>query len=249
MEIVFFAISGVYAAAGFAGGSSFLAALTMAGVPLSTAAIASLACNAASAVSVLVYARKCGELLRDYFWILLPGALAAAAGSRIHLHSPLFTALLGASLTAAAWSIFFRPLRANAPAAVRSGPEARSIPILAQAGLGILAGGAGGMTGIGGGILLAVLLHMFFRGSLDQRRLSLLTALFILINSITGLVVRVHSAAVLPRLPGIELLILSAFLGGAIGRIASQNLAEISLRRVTAGAVAAPGIWMIWSML
>jgi uncharacterized membrane protein YfcA len=238
MELAFFAISGVYAAAGFAGGSSFLAALSAAGIPASAAAVTALLCNVASALSVLLYREKCAELFGDFFWVLLPGAFAAAAGAKLSLHLPLFTVLLCLSLLAASWSLLVRPIQVQTET---------PIPKHIQAVLGAAAGAAGGATGIGGGVFLAVLIHMFFRSSISARRLTLLTGLFILINSLTGLFVRTYSGQLL--VPGMELLIGSAFVGGAIGRIVSQNLREIAVRRVTAGAIAVPGIWMLWSML
>lgn len=241
LSLLFFAVSGVYASAGFAGGSSFLAALTIAGIPAATAAQAALLCNIASASSVLLYARQCREILSDCFWILASGALAAAFGAGIRLSGPWFAAFLSVCLLAAAWSLFARP----------SGEiKARPIPKLLQIIMGIAAGGFGGATGIGGGVLLAVLLHFLFKNGMEQRRVSLLTALFILLNSVTGLLVRMVSQTswTLP-LPGLEMLVLSAFLGGLVGRVVSQNLRERSLRRVTALAVAAPIVAFAWSFL
>ncbi len=90
-----------------------------------------------------------------------------------------------------------------------------------------------GITGIGGGIYLAPLLHLSAWS--DARRIAALTSVFIAVNSIAGLVARHEQLQTMIIEPSYFLLPAAVILGGAIGsRLSSSLLAPLMIRRITA---------------
>ena len=91
-----------------------------------------------------------------------------------------------------------------------------------------------GITGIGGGIYLAPLLHLS-RWS-DARRIAALTSVFIMINSLAGLAARKEQLEEMIFEPSYFLLPLAAVVGGAIGsRLSASILEPNMIRKITAG--------------
>lgn len=91
-----------------------------------------------------------------------------------------------------------------------------------------------GITGIGGGIYLAPLLHLSHWS--DARKIASLTSVFIMINSVAGLLARAQQFNTASLDPAILFLPIAAMLGGLIGsRLSSSIFAPIIIRRITAG--------------
>jgi uncharacterized membrane protein YfcA len=108
------------------------------------------------------------------------------------------------------------------------------------AGLGLLAG----FTGTGGGIFLTPLL--IFMKWARTKTASATSALFILLNSISGLVGNFSATQTFPRF-GLSLLV-AAGVGGAIGSyFGSWRLAPLVIKRLLAVVLVIAGFKLIFT--
>jgi uncharacterized membrane protein YfcA len=225
----FFLTALLYAAVGFGGGSTYNALLALAGFDYRLLPIVSLACNVVVvSASSVQFARAGVTPWRKALTLALIAAPAAFVGGLTPIRQEAFLFVLGLSLVAAGLALLLRraPERVGAPR-----PLARFAPLVA-APLGYLAG----LVGIGGGIFLAPLLHLTrWAGA---RPIAASTALFILINSVTGLAGQLTKAG--PSAFGEALgqhwpLLVAVIVGGQIGtHLAVRWLPETVIGWLTA---------------
>lgn len=221
------AIAILYGSVGQAGASGTIAAMALFGFPAATIKPTSLVLNVL--VSVVVSQRfvRAGHVS----WRLLgPFALAsvplAGLGGYLSLPAPVFNRLLGGLLLAAALPLFLR----------RDRPElAVTPPRLPQA---LLAGGTigllSGLTGMGGGVLIAPLL--IHRRWARPQAAAGLSSVFILINSAAALLGHLGASTDLP--PHLPLLAAIAISGGALGaQLGSVHLSATAIRRLLGGVL------------
>ena len=174
----FFVTALLYASVGFGGGSTYNAILALAGVDYRILPLIALSCNiVVVAGSTVRFARA--EVL-PWRGALLVTALAAPAaflGGLTPVSEATFLTLLGASLVVTALTMLL-PLGIG-----EGGPSrgAKFMPVVAVP-LGYLAG----VVGIGGGIFLAPFLHLTRWN--EARAIAATASLFILVNSLFGLV-------------------------------------------------------------
>jgi uncharacterized membrane protein YfcA len=224
----FFGTALLYASVGFGGGSTYSALLALAGTDYRVLPIVSLACNIVVVTGGTIRFARAREVpWRGALCVSLVAAPLAFLGGLTPIREGLFLTLLGASLVFAALALLLP---------VAKGGEARAQPAwtmpLAAAPLGYLAG----LVGIGGGIFLAPLLHLTRWDS--ARRIAATASVFILINSISGLVGQLAKSgpgrfgeALAPGLP----LLLAVVVGGQIGSwMALRFLPVQAIRWLTA---------------
>ena len=225
----FFATALLYASVGFGGGSTYNALLSLAQFDYRLLPIVSLACNVVVVSgSIARFARAGVVPWRRALLLALIAAPLAFLGGLTPIKQSSFLVLLGLSLIAAGLALFV-PRAAEAEG--KSLPLARWMP-LAVAPLGYLAG----LVGIGGGIFLAPLLH--YTRWTGARAIAATTSLFILINSLSGLVgqlskngVGAFGAALGDALP----LLIAVVVGGQLGSLlALRWLPERVIRALTA---------------
>jgi len=206
----FFGTALLYASVGFGGGSTYSALLALAGTDFQVLPIISLCCNIVVVTGSTVRFARGGEVpWRPALTVSLVAAPLAFLGGLTPIKQATFLALLGVSLVFAALALLL-PIANEAEVRTH---RSWTMP-LAAAPLGYLAG----VVGIGGGIFLAPLLHL---SRWDRaRRIAATASLFILINSIAGLVgqlaksgVDQFSAALGSALP----LLIAVVVGGQIG--------------------------------
>ena len=174
----FFGTALLYASVGFGGGSTYSALLALVGFDYRLLPILSLACNiVVVSGSTVRFARAGAVPWRGALTISLVAAPLALLGGLTPIGKGAFLTLLGASLVFAALALLL-PTARDREVIPR---PAWTMP-LAAAPLGYLAG----VVGIGGGIFLAPLLHLTRWD--DARRIAATASLFILINSLSGLV-------------------------------------------------------------
>ena len=174
----FFGTALLYASVGFGGGSTYSALLALAGTDYRILPIVSLACNIVVVSGGTVRFARAGAVpWRGALSVSLVAAPLAFLGGLTPIPEGAFLALLGASLVFAALALLLPMAKSGE---VRAQPR-WAMP-LAAAPLGYLAG----LVGIGGGIFLAPLLHLTRWD--DARRIAATASLFILINSVAGLV-------------------------------------------------------------
>jgi uncharacterized membrane protein YfcA len=229
LPLGFFVTAVLYASVGFGGGSTYSALLTLVGFDYRLLPLVSLACNVVVVTgSTVRFARSRVIPWRKALAVSLVAAPFAFLGGLTPVKQATFLLILGISLVAAGLAL----LLPRAPEVeARPHPLARYMG-LAAAPLGYLAG----LVGIGGGIFLAPLLHLARWAR--AREIAATTSLFILINSLSGLVGQLAKNGIDrfgDALAGALPLLLAVVLGGQIGSmLAIRFLPERVIRWLTA---------------
>lgn len=225
----FFLTALLYASVGFGGGSTYSALLSLAGFDYRLLPVISLCCNVVVVSgSTVRFARAGVTPWKQALILSLIAAPLAFLGGRTPIKEATFLLLLAISLIVAGLALLLprRETAAQSPSAF-----ARWMP-LAAAPLGYLAG----LTGIGGGIFLAPLLH--FTRWANARAIAATTSLFILINSLSGLygqAIKNGAGAFGEALSGALPLLIAVVIGGQIGSLlALRFLPEKVIRWLTA---------------
>jgi uncharacterized membrane protein YfcA len=229
LPLGFFATALLYASVGFGGGSTYSALLALAGTNFLILPIISLSCNVVVVTGGTIRFALANQMpWRRAMTLALVAAPMAFLGGYTPVKERTFLLLLGASLVVAGLTLLLprSPEREGQPMAL-----AKWMP-LAAAPLGYLAG----VVGIGGGIFLAPLLHLTRWN--PARQIAATTSLFILINSITGLVGQLAKTG--PEKFGEALgsglpLLAAVVIGGQLGSLlAIRFLPERIIRWLTA---------------
>lgn len=240
LAIVFALTAAIYASVGFGGGSTYSALLIFCGISVTLVPIISLCCN----ILVVAGGSLRYALARITPWykaapIVLLAAPLAFLGGLTPIKAELLMLILGISLIFSALALAFQPRKGRA--------FIRAIPpptfYLMVAALGYLAG----ITGVGGGVFLAPLLHLIRWG--EEKQVAATASLFILVNSLSGLAGQIAkngisslSESVMPYWP----LLLSVIIGGAIGNHIGVKMPQNrTIRLITAGLVAFAGMKLL----
>jgi uncharacterized membrane protein YfcA len=198
-------IAFLYSSVGHAGASGYIATMTLFGLAATVIRPTALVLNILVATIGAFQFWRAGHFSWKLFWpFALLSIPAAYLGGYIQPSASMLRILIGLVLLFSAVRLIFR----------RGDPKDTAAPSKPAAiGLGAGLGFLSGLTGTGGGIFLTPLL-LFCRWA-HIRQAAAVSALFILVNSIGGLVgyfTAVHSVPTL----GITLAI-PAIVGGTIG--------------------------------
>ncbi|MBI5564120.1 MAG: sulfite exporter TauE/SafE family protein [Chloroflexi bacterium] len=226
----------LYSAVGQAGASGYLAAMALLSVPPTMMRPTALVLNIlVAAVTTLKYYRA-GHFSWSLLWpFAITSIPAAFIGGSLTLSSLIYKVVVGMVLLYAAYRLF-RSTFTITLATIK--PLPIGLALLSGAGIGLLSG----LTGVGGGIFLTPLL--LFMNWADPRQAASISAAFILINSIAGLLGQLNSLASLPAV--IPLLGTVAVIGGWIGsEYSSKRLGSQTLRRLLAGVLVIGGLKLI----
>ncbi|MGB5076174.1 MAG: sulfite exporter TauE/SafE family protein [Sphingorhabdus sp.] len=235
----------IYSSVGFGGGSTYTALLGLWGVDYRLIPTISLLCNIiVVSGSTIRFARA-----RLVNWsavapLLVVSAPLAFIGGLVPLKQGVFLLILGSALLVSAAALIVQPEKMT--------ERKLSKPaLLAIAGaIGLVAG----LSGIGGGIFMAPVLHLVRWA--EGRRIAAFATLYILINSTTGLAGQIIKAG--PQFlasPAQEYwpLLIAVLLGGQLGSmIGLRYLTPRLLRTLTAllvGYVAVRLLWQSWSLI
>ena len=230
--------------AGFGGGSTYIAMLVVSGVPLVVVPIIALICNLVVTVqgSCILIGKKHAD------WPLLIPLLSASIpcaflGGFWRIPEGVFIHLLATALTAAGFVMLWQHRGLNETVVETRVPRPYSL-IAIGAFLGLLAG----VTGIGGGIYLAPVMHLY-RWSKGQS-VAACTSIFIALNSLAGLLGQFSKGiASLAEVP-LWLLIacpIAVLLGGRVGSSQlSERFSAKQIHTVTAVVIllVAVRLWM-----
>lgn len=222
-SLLFFIIALVYSSAGFGGGSLYLAILSESGWSSALIATTGLICNFLVTLVSSIRFQTLGLVnwKKTFLFLVLSVPFAYIAGAFAISDQFFFLALASCLLVAAILMV----IDYNKKIAINEKWVYFALPII-----GVMSG----ITGIGGGIYLAPLLHLS-RWS-DARRVAGLTSVFIMINSLAGLAARKQELEEMIFEPVYFLLPLAAIIGGALGSRLSTSILEPSMiRRITAG--------------
>jgi uncharacterized membrane protein YfcA len=178
--LAFLAVAFLYASVGFGGGSTYTAILIESGLYWELVPPVSLVCNMVVVSGGVYHFAKAGHLdLRFAVPLIATSVPAAFLGGYVRLDESGFLQILGIALGIAGLLMLIDMRR---PAS--RGPVTRAGgPVLAV--LGLMLGGLAGITGIGGGIYLAPVLHLTRLA--EARSVAATCSLFILVNSMAGL--------------------------------------------------------------
>lgn len=196
----------LYSSVGHGGGSGYLAALALFSVAPEAFKPTALVLNIlVAAVATYAFARA-GHFSWRLFWPFAATSIPCSfIGGYLSLPPHLYKPLVGIVLLASAARLLF--YRGVDVAAVRS--PATPLALLVGAGLGLLSG----LTGVGGGIFLSPLCLLLKWG--EVREVSAVAALFILVNSLAGLLGHISSVQAIPQYA--PLLAAAALTGGVVG--------------------------------
>ena len=236
---LFALVAFVYASVGFGGGSTYTALLALWSVDYRLIPVIALLCN------IIVVTGGSMRIIRAGLvsWpqvmpLLLVSAPLAFLGGLVPLKQWIFLTILGGALLAAAIALLLQPEKLSA----RTLPKPLLLAI--SGGVGLLAG----LSGIGGGIFMAPILHLI-RWS-EARRIAAFASLYILINSAAGLVGQVIKAGAQSlAAPAMEygLLLSAVLVGGQIGSIFGMRyLSPRLLRTFTAILVGYAALRLLW---
>lgn len=242
LPFTFAIIAFFYSMGGFAGGSSYLLALTAAGVPFSQMQATALFCNLAVSAVTFARFRQAGyfraRLVMPFTVASVP---AAYLGAQVHLPKEIFIGLLSASLFAASLRIFFSRIDVTA-----SPP--RSLGRLYTVGLpvGGLLGFLSGVVGVGGGVYLCPALILLRWASVKEA--SAAASFFILVNSLSGLWGQGQKAFTFH--PDLVTLALAALVGGFVGSsLGVKKFSPVFLQRVLATLLGAVSLQLLSKIL
>jgi len=229
--LAIFVVAILYSSVGHGGASGYLAVMALFAVPLATTRPSALLLNVFVASVGTIQFYRAGF----FSWrVFLPFAVTsipfAFLGGMITLPTTAYKVVLGSVLVVAAirlaWSL-------KAEAETKKPPI--WIAILIGAAIGLLSG----LVGVGGGIFLTpVLLLMSWS---ETKTAAGVSALFILVNSISGLLGNFSQILSLP--PSVWFWIAAAIAGGVIGStLGAKRFDSLTLRRVLACVLLFAGV-------
>ena len=229
-----FVIAALYSSVGHAGASGYIAVMSLLSFAPSVIKPTALSLNILVASIATWQFYRAGHFSWRLFW---PFAILAVPlayiGGHLNLPSHLFKLLLGVVLIYSAIRFF---IQSKTTKPINEPP--RFIALSSGAGIGLLSG----LTGTGGGIFLTPLL--LFMGWADAKRAAAVSALFVLLNSISGLAGNLSATKSLPTFI-IPLLIAAAF-GGTIGAyMGSTRIQSETIKKLLALVLLIAGIKLI----
>src|ERR1700694_3493961 len=205
LSLVMGVIAFLYSSVGHAGASGYIAVMTLWGLAPTVIRPTALVLNILVACIGSFQFWRAGHFSWRLFWpFALLSIPAAYFGGHLQPSASIWRILIGLVLLFSAARLISRR---NDPPNIA--PPSRPVAIGVGAGLGFLSG----LTGTGGGIFLTPLL-LFFRWA-HIRQAAAVSALFILVNSIAGLIGYFNANHSIPSLGGV--LAAAAVIGGTLG--------------------------------
>ena len=211
LAILFLATAILYSSVGFGGGSTYLALLLIWGVPYFIFPVIALSCN------IIVVSGNCFNYIRAgnlNFKLLIPyliGSIPLAfIGGSLPIEKRLFEILLFLVLSAAGILLLL-----NFKSYDDKEENYRKIPIPVSIVIGGVLGFISGIVGIGGGIFLSPILFLIRAGR--PKHIVTTASLFILINSVSGIIGQLTKNSVLTEIPNYWYLLVAVLIGGQIG--------------------------------
>jgi uncharacterized membrane protein YfcA len=218
LSLFIFLVAGLYASVGHGGASGYLALMTLLNMPIATIKPVALMLNIAVSLIAFIQFYRSGFFNKKLFIPLAIASVPAAyAGGLLSIDPHLYKQLLGGLLFISAIRLAM-PLKKEAIVI-----QHFNIVLVVMIGASI--GFLSGMIGIGGGIILSPLL-ILVRYS-DIKTTSGISALFIFVNSIAGLLGQMHQGIVFSS--SMSVMIAVAIAGGLIGSYIGAKQLNVSL--------------------
>ena len=243
LSILFFVTSILYSSIGFGGGSSYLALLLIWGVPYFIFPLIALSCN------IVVVSGNCFNYIRTgnlNLKLLIPyliGSIPLAfIGGSLPIEKKIFEILLFIVLAVAGILLLF-----NFKSYDDKEENYRKVPILISILIGGVLGFISGIVGIGGGIFLSPILFLIRAGR--PKHIITTASLFILINSLSGIIGHLTKNVVLGEIQNYWFLLLAVLIGGQLGNFLNLKILPTRiLALLTAGLVLFVAIRMAYKL-
>jgi hypothetical protein len=243
LSILFFVTAILYSSVGFGGGSTYLALLLISGVPYFIFPVIALSCN------IVVVSGNCFNYIRSSnlnLRLLIPyliGSMPLAfIGGSLPIEKRLFEILLFLVLTIAGILLLL-----NFRSYDNKEERYRKVPIIISILIGGILGFISGVVGIGGGIFLSPILFLIKAGK--PKHIVTTASLFILINSLLGIVGQLTKNVVISEIPNYWFLLLVVLIGGQVGNFLNLKIFPTRiLALVTAGLVLFIAIRMAYKL-
>lgn len=231
-----FAVAVLYSSVGHGGASGYLAVMALLAVAPEVTRPTALILNVFVASIAFVQFYRAGH----FDWrIFVPFAAAsipmAFLGGMIHLPANVYRIILGVCLFLAAIRLSLN---------LKAESEARAPQIWVCLLIGAVLGLVSGLVGVGGGIFLTPILLLM--NWTETKKAAGISALFILVNSVSGLLGNYAQVLKLPT--GVYVWIVAAIIGGIIGStLGSRRFNSLVLRRVLAVGLTVAGAKLIFT--
>lgn len=272
LTALFFIVAAVYASAGFGGGSSYLAALSLFAIPMTAMRSTSLMCNIIVVAGGTYIFWKNGYFnVKKILPLVFASVPMAFLGGMMPIKERTFFLLLGSSLVVAAVLMLVQNVfseKNKHSERVEEAPQYKTdfedkilgfevqnnsfqgkdgpFSPLKNAVIGGLIGLLSGIVGIGGGIFLSPVLNLSRWDT--PKNVAATASFFIFANSIAGLAGQFwqHKFATDWSLSGP--LLLAVFIGGQVGsRFSALKINALRVRQVTAILVFYAGANILWN--
>jgi len=218
LSILFLATATLYSSIGFGGGSTYLALLLIWGIPYYIFPLIALSCN------IIVVSGNCFNYIRAgnlNFRLLFPylaGSIPLSfIGGSLLIEKELFEILLFLVLITAGTLLLF-----NFKSYDDKEKSYRKMPISSSILIGGMLGFISGIVGIGGGIFLSPILFLFRAGK--PKHIVTSASLFILINSIFGIIGQLTKTSVWIETQSYWYLLLAVLIGGQAGNFLNLKI-------------------------
>ena len=218
LSILFLVTATLYSSIGFGGGSTYLALLLIWGIPYYIFPLIALSCN------IIVVSGNCFNYIRAgnlNFRLLFPylaGSIPLSfIGGSLLIEKELFEILLFLVLITAGTLLLF-----NFKSYDDKEKSYRKMPISSSILIGGMLGFISGIVGIGGGIFLSPILFLFRAGK--PKHIVTSASLFILINSIFGIIGQLTKTSVWIETQSYWYLLLAVLIGGQAGNFLNLKI-------------------------
>ena len=218
LAILFLVTAILYSSVGFGGGSTYLALLLIWGIPYFIFPIVALSCN------IIVVSGNCFNYIRAgnlNLKLLLPYLIGSIPlsyiGGSLPIEKKLFEILLFLVLATAGTLLLF-----NFKSYDDKEENYKKIPSIIPVLIGGILGFVSGVVGIGGGIFLSPILFLLRAGR--PKHIVTSASLFILINSISGIIGQLSKNTVLSEIQNYWYLLVAVLIGGQIGNFLNLKI-------------------------
>ncbi len=236
--MLLFLVALLYASVGHGGASGYLALMSIYGISLQTSRPIALVLNClVSLIAFIQFKRHQFFDWRLFISLAIVSIPCAYLGGLIDLDPTIYKQLLG-------FVLLFTSIRLVIQFNSSSEKEMIVAPLTYLFMAGAFIGFISGLLGIGGGIFLSPLL-IFTRWA-DAKRTAGISALFILVNSIAGLLAQSQKGIVLNS--SMSLMIGLALLGGIIGSyLGSKKLTPSLIKKLLGIALLIASLKLIFT--
>ena len=218
LSILFLVTAILYSSVGFGGGSTYLALLLIWKIPYFVFPIIALSCNIIVVTGNCINYIRAGNLNLKILLPYLIGSIPLAyIGGAISIEKKVFEILLFLVLAAAGTLLFFNFKSYN-----DDNNNYNKVPISISVTIGAILGFISGVVGIGGGIFLSPILFLLRAAS--SKQIVTGASIFILINSISGVLGQLSKNSVLIEIQNYWYLLLAVMIGGQIGNFLNLKI-------------------------